>query len=65
MRATTKFNERVEQITVDTIGLQKMLSCGRKSAVEIGMAANARISLNKRVLWNVRKIEKFLDTISE
>lgn len=51
--------------TVDTVGLQSMLSCGRVSAVEIGTAAGAKIMVGRRVLWNVGKIQKYLDSISE
>jgi hypothetical protein len=50
---------------VDTIGLQSMLSCGRVSAVEIGTAAGARITVGRRVLWNVGKVQQYLDSISE
>jgi hypothetical protein len=42
-----------------------MLSCGRKSAVDIGNAAGARIQVGRRVLWNVGKVQKYLDAISE
>lgn len=42
-----------------------MLSCGRVSAVEIGTAAGAKIMVGRRVLWNVGKIQKYLDSISE
>lgn len=51
--------------TVDTVGLQAMLSCGRKSSVDIGIAAGARIQVGRRVLWNVKKVQQYLDTISE
>ena len=50
---------------VDTNGLQAMLSSGRKTAVEIGTAAQARVQVGCRVLWNVGKIQKYLDAISE
>lgn len=51
--------------SVDTKELQQMLSCGRATAVEIGNNANARIQFGRRVLWNVRKINAYLDSISE
>ena len=50
--------------TVDTAGLQTMLNCGRPTAVEIGIAASARIQIGRRVLWNVARVEKYLDSIS-
>lgn len=59
----------VEDITdfkaVDTEKLQGILMSGRKTAVEIGTAAGARIQVGRRVLWNVNKIQKYLDSISE
>lgn len=43
----------------------EMLSCGRVTAVQIGTNASARIQLGKRVLWNVRRVNAYLDSISE
>jgi hypothetical protein len=66
MRKTTISSGTLEsKKTVDTVGLQSMLSCGRKSAVDIGNAAGARIQVGRRVLWNVGKVQKYLDAISE
>lgn len=64
MRSTEK-SERENRKTVDTQELQQMLGCGRKSAVDIGTAAEARINIGRRVLWNVSKIQKYLDEISK
>lgn len=50
--------------TVDTATLQEMLGAGRKTAVEVGTAAGARIQVGRRVLWNVRKVQSYLDQIS-
>ena len=52
-------------LAVSTEGLQCLLSAGRATAVEIGTAAGARVSVGRRVLWNVSKIQKYLDEISE
>lgn len=66
MRKTREIGGLLEnKKTVDTIGLQSMLSCGRVSAVEIGTAAGARIQVGRRVLWNVKKVQQYLDAISE
>ena len=54
-----------EKKTVDTDGLKEMLSSGRKTAVEIGMAAEARVQVGRRVLWNVGKIQRYLDKVSK
>ena len=53
------------KICIDTAELQQMLCTGRKTAVEIGTAAGARIKVGRRIMWNVKKISEYLDTISE
>ena len=53
-----------KKILVNTKELQIMLSCGRFSAVKIGDDAGARIEVGKRVLWNRKRIEKYLGDIT-
>lgn len=65
MRKTTKYQVESDDLCVDSIGLQDLLHCGRKTATEIGEAAGARIVFGRRVLWNVEKIKKYLNEISE
>lgn len=65
MRKTTATNVSINNLTVDTVGLQNLLNAGYQTAVEIGMAAGAKITVGRRVLWNVSKIQKYLDEISE
>lgn len=65
MKIKNKIEGMVEKSTVDTDGLKEMLSSGRKTAVEIGMAAEARVQVGRRVLWNVRKIQQYLDKVSK
>ena len=50
---------------VDTEKLQGLLMAGRRTAIKIGTEAGARIQVGKRVLWNVSKVQKYLDQISE
>jgi hypothetical protein len=57
-------NEYLNPITVDTNGLQTILGCGRPTAVQIGTEAQARVVVGKRLLWNVAKVQKYLDTIA-
>ena len=66
MRATSQSNTipPEQKIAVTTNELQAMLSCGRYSAVQIGDAAQARIQIGKRILWNVEKIKKYVGYIS-
>lgn len=51
-------------ITVDTAGLQSLLGCGRATAVEIGKQAGAKITLGKRVLWSVQKVQAYTQNIA-
>lgn len=54
-----------KSLATDTPGLQAMLRARRKTAVEIGTAAGAKITVGRRVFWNVPKIQRYLDCISE
>ena len=64
MRATKKSEMVINQVAVTTENLQNILDCGRPTAVEIGTLAKARVEIGRRVLWNVSKIQKYLDSIS-
>lgn len=66
MRATNQ-NESIisqDRLAVTTERLQNILDCGRPTAVEIGTLAKARVEVGRRVLWNISKIQKYLDTIA-
>lgn len=66
MQATKRSQSPIENRgTITTEGLQEYLSCGRSAAVEVGKRAGARIEIGRRVLWNVGKVQRYLDTISE
>lgn len=52
------------RISVATEELQSLLGCGRKTAVEIGDSAGARVIWGKRVLWNVKKIREYMERIA-
>lgn len=56
--------EYLQPISVDTNGLQIILSCGRNTAVQIGTDAEARVLVGKRVLWNVEKIQVYLNRVA-
>ena len=66
MNGTKRFvpNNQTKRLTVTTEELQSLLGCGRKSAVDIGILAEARIQFGKRVLWNVEKVKIYIDMIS-
>lgn len=65
MRATRAKGKVENQMLVDTNGLQEMLSSGRPAAVKIGTEAGARVQSGRRVFWNVRKVQQYIDAISE
>lgn len=65
MRATKATKNTEKQILVDTNGLQEMLCAGRPAAVKIGTEAGARVKSGRRVFWNVRKVQQYIDAISE
>ena len=64
MRATQDTAPKAP-IAVDADGLQEILSCGYATAVKIGTDAGARIKIGRRVIWNVKKIQEYLDRVSE
>ena len=66
MNNTTRYDtsDLSGKLAVTTEDLQNILSCGRKSAVDIGEKAEAKIQLGRRVLWNVEKIKIYLNLIS-
>lgn len=51
-------------IAVDIKTLSSMLSCGHATARKIGAEAGAEIRINRRVLFNVKKIREYIDSIS-
>ena len=65
MRKTSDNSASFKDLTVYTAGLQALTHAGIKTATEIGVAAGAKIYVGRRVLWNVAKIRKYLDEISE
>ena len=67
MRATEAAKTKDAKKTaaaVTTDGLKEFLSCGYQTAVEIGTKAGARIQIGRRVLWNVAKVQRYLDEIA-
>lgn len=52
------------RILLSTKDLQAVLDCGRVSAIRIGTEAGARIDVGRRVLWNRKIIEAYLEKIA-
>lgn len=57
----TEFN----RIAVNADTLAKMLDCGRSTAVKIGTAAGARLTLGRRVLFDVNAVERYVDSMRD
>ncbi len=56
-----EFNDR---LAVDSFGLAQALGCGKPMAIRIGSQARARVQVGKRVLWNINKVQNYLDSIA-
>lgn len=61
----TKVIESNNKITVDIVGLQGMLSVGKNTAADIGDKAGAVIRVGRRKLYNVKRIQAYIDGIVE
>lgn len=61
----TKYRQDEQPITVDIERLSAMLSCGHQTARKIASEANATIRINRRVLYSVAKIRKYLENMAE
>lgn len=53
------------KIMVDTTHLMELLDCGKHTAIKLGHMANACVRLDRKLFWNVRQIQKYVDNISE
>ena len=53
-----------KQSKITTKTLTEVLHCGSVTAVKIGTDAEAKVQVGKRVLWNLPKIQKYIDVIS-
>lgn len=61
----TKERKTKQLLTVDIEGLAAMLSCGQATAKRIAEDAGARITVGRRVLYSVGKVERYLEAIAE
>lgn len=65
-RATVKSEplEFKDRLAMDSFGLAQALGCGKPMAIRIGSQAKARVQVGKRVLWNLDKVQSYLDSIA-
>lgn len=54
-----------DSLAVNTPTLMKMLNCGKPTAIRIGKEAGAKIVIGRKILWNPRIVQRYLDNISE
>ena len=59
-----KREETINPIAVDIATLQNMLGVGRNTADDIGKKANAVIKVGRRKLFNVKKVQAYMDSIT-
>ena len=64
MRATLNREcDKSDNLCLSAESLAKMLDCGRATAVKIGTAAGAKISIGRRTLYKMDLIEKYLNQL--
>lgn len=61
----TKERESSSRLAVDIDGLAALLSCGQATARKIAVDAGTSIIIGRRVLYSVKKVEKYLEAIAE
>ncbi len=64
MKSTTR-SQNDNKILVDIVDLQAMLSLGYSACASIGESANAVVKFGRRKMYNVEKIRRYIDSISE
>lgn len=64
MEKTRQYKITENTILVDTFKLREVLNSGRATAVKIGKNAGAEVRIGRRVLWNLSKIQEYIDKIS-
>lgn len=42
-----------------------VLDCGRHTALEIGKQAGAKVCIGRKLFWNVKRIQQYIDDIAE
>lgn len=64
MRLRENNSAAVEARMLNTKELQSYIGLGRNNAMKLGEEAGAKVKLGKRVLWDKRKIDKYVDTLT-
>ena len=61
----TKDFTPAQKIAVDISTLQDMLCLGKNSAIDVARKAGAEIHVGRRTLYNVKKVEAYMDQLTE
>ena len=61
----TNVSKNENKLVVGIDGLQDMLSIGKNNAALIGEAAGAVVRVGRRKLYNVAKIQAYIDSITD
>ena len=61
----TKQFQTDRKLTTDIVGLQAMLGTGKQTAGEIARAAGAVLTIGRRKLYLIPKIEQYLSNLTE
>ena len=61
----TKVSTCENKIMVDINSLQEMLSCGKVTASQIGESAGAVLRFGRRKLYNVEKINEYINSMTK
>lgn len=62
--STKKEYETKNRIAISLNELADMLGCSTQTAYKFGSKAKARFRVGKRVFYNMRKIQDYIDKIS-
>lgn len=57
-------DNKIKPITVDAKGVMELFGVGKNGAYKLGKEAGAEIKYGGRRLYNVEKIERFLENIA-
>ncbi len=50
---------------VNTANLMEILDCGKHTAIKIGTSARAKVCIERKLFWNVKLIQQYIDSIAE
>ena len=65
MRPTRNYGLAEGRILVTIKELAAMLGCGASTARKIGLEAKAHVKIGSRSLWNIEKVNEYVDSISK